>query len=192
MSETLEFRKINEIEEKIIITSLTKISSDFQQFIKDIKRFLYISTESLTSRSKFPKIFLISKDQYTLLQSLKINRIISAGLYFGFIKKGHFHLSLEGAEFLFKNNILSDLKKLYVNDKGEKSILYGNNILKNMIIKFPISLRKKDLLLVINKYEEVLALVRSKFDYQDIQEVKPKDIIAINLIDKGIYLRVSQ
>ncbi|GAH52356.1 unnamed protein product, partial [marine sediment metagenome] len=31
-----------------------------------------------------------------------------------------------------------------------------------------------------------------KFDYQDIQEVKPKEIIAINLIDKGMYLRVSQ
>ena len=192
MSETLEFRKINEIEEKIIITSLTKISSDFQQIINNFKKILYFSTESLTSRSIFPNIFLISKDQYPLLQSLKSDRIISAGLYFGFIKKGNFHISLEGAEFLFKNNILSDLKKLYVNDKGEKSILYGNNILKNMIIKFPISLRKKDLLLVINKYEEVLALVRSKFDYQDIQEVKLKDIIAINLIDKGIYLRVSQ
>ncbi|TKJ21792.1 MAG: hypothetical protein CEE43_08870 [Promethearchaeota archaeon Loki_b32] len=192
MSETLEFRRINEIEEKIIITSLTKISSDFQQIINNFKKFLYFSTESLTSRSIFPNIFLISKDQYTLLQSLKSDRIISAGLYFGFIKKGNFHISLEGAEFLYKNNKLSSFRRIYVNDKGEKSILYGNNILKNMIIKFPISLRKKDLLLVINKYEEVLALIRSKFDYQDIQEVKPKDIIAINLIDKGIYLRVSQ
>ncbi|MBA7642138.1 hypothetical protein ES703_49825 [subsurface metagenome] len=52
MSETLEFRRINEIEEKIIITSLTKISSEFQQIINDIKKFLYFSTESLTSRSK--------------------------------------------------------------------------------------------------------------------------------------------
>ncbi|MCK4479984.1 MAG: hypothetical protein KAV01_05615 [Candidatus Lokiarchaeota archaeon] len=192
MSETLEFRRINEIEEKIIITSLTKISSEFQQIINDIKKFLYFSTESLTSRSKFPKIFLISKDQYILLPSLNYDRIISAGLYFGFIKKGNFHISLEGAEFLFKNNILSDLKKLYVNDKGEKSILYGNNILKNMIIKFPINLRQKDLLLILNKNDEILAFAQSKFDYQDIQEVKPKDVIAINLIDKGVYLRISQ
>jgi len=192
MNETLEFRKINEIEEKIIITSLTKISSEFQQIINDFKQFLYFSTESLTSRSKFPKIFLISKDQNILLQSLNYDRIISVGLYFGFIKKGNFHISIECAEFLLKNNVLSDLKKLYVNNKGEKSILYGNNILKNMIIKFPISLRKKDLLLIINKNDEILALALSKFDFQDIQEAKPKDVIAINLIDKGMYLRVSQ
>ena len=61
-----------------------------------------------------------------------------------------------------------------------------------MIIKFPVNLRQKDLLLIFNKNDEILALAQFKFDYQDIQEAKPKDVIAINLIDKGMYLRVSQ
>ena len=184
MSETLEFRKINEIEEKIIITSLTKISSEFQQIINDIKKFLYFSTESLTSRSKFPKIFLISKDQYILLQSLNYDRIISAGLYFGFIKKGFFFLSLEGAEFLYRNKYILEKNQIIVNIQGEKSILYGNNILKKMLSNFSIELKINDLVIVLNELKEVIAIGITKVDGNDFYNLESDDLIALNLIDK--------
>jgi len=192
MSYTLGFRKINEIEKQVIITSFSNISTELAQIIENLKINLYISTESLYIKNKFPYIFLILKDQVELLKTLDNNKIISAGLYFGFIKKGNFYLSLEGAEFLYKNNILSDLKKINVNDKGEKSILYGNNILKNMINTIPDSLKQNDILLIFNKNDEIIALARSKYDHQKIQQLKPKEIIAINLNDKGYYLRKNQ
>jgi len=200
MSDTLGFRKINEIEKQIIITSFSNISTELPQIIENLKIDLYISTESLYIKNKFPNIFLILKDQVELLKTLDVellktldnDKIISAGLYFGFIKKGNFYLSLEGAEFLYKNNVLSDLKKINVNDKGEKSILYGNNILKNIINTIPDSLKQNDILLIFNKNDEIIALARSKYDHQKIQQLKPKEIIAINLNDKGYYLRKNQ
>ena len=148
--------------------------------------------EHLSVKDKFPNIYLITKNQVILLRNLDNDKILSAGLYFGFIKKGSFYLSLEGAEFLYHNSLVSDFKKIHVNDKGEKSILYGNNILKNMIKKIPDSLKQNDVALIFNKNEELIALVQSKYDLQKIQELKPKDIIAINLNDKGYYLRKNQ
>lgn len=192
MSNTIRFRKINEIEKQIIFTSLSNISTELSQMMENLRHFLYISLESSISKNKFPNVFMISKDQYKILRSLNKDKITSAGLYFGFIKKGDFYLSLEGTEFLYKNNIFSDLKRLHVTDKGEKSILYGNNILKNMIPIITSSLKQNDLLMIFNRNDEIIALAQSKFNYLDTKGAKLNDIIAINLTDKGYYLRVSQ
>ncbi|MFX0000618.1 MAG: hypothetical protein ACFE9Q_03500 [Candidatus Hodarchaeota archaeon] len=192
MNDNFNFRQINEIEKEIIITSLNKISSGISQVIYNLKKFLYISIESSSSKVKFPKIFLISRNHYELLKTIDSNKILSAGLYLGFIKKGNFLFSLEGAEFLYISNLYSDFKKLYVNEKGEKSILYGNNILKNMILKIPESIKQNDLLLIFNQLDEIIALAKSNIDYTNLKNFKQNDIIAINLIDKGDYLRKSQ
>ncbi len=192
MSNILSFRQINEIEKEIMITSLSKISSEFSQIIENYRTFLYISIERAVSKNKFPNIFLISKDQVRLLHSLNNNKIISAGLYFGFIKKGNFYLSLEGAEFLYKQDIFSDFKRLYINEKGEKSILYGNNILKKMVIKPPSNLQKQDFLLVFNEIDEIIAIAQSKVENIKFKQLKSNEIIAVNLSDKGLYLRKKQ
>ncbi|MFX1303746.1 MAG: NIP7 N-terminal domain-related protein [Promethearchaeota archaeon] len=188
----MSFRQINEIEKEIMITSLSKISSEFSQIIENYRTFLYISIERAVSKNKFPNIFLISKDQVRLLHSLNNNKIISAGLYFGFIKKGNFYLSLEGAEFLYKQDIFSDFKRLYINEKGEKSILYGNNILKKMVIKPPSNLQKQDFLLVFNEIDEIIAIAQSKVENIKFKQLKSNEIIAVNLSDKGLYLRKKQ
>ena len=62
------------------------------------------------------------------------------GVYFGFIKKNQFLLSLEGAEFLNKLNMF---QYLFVNDDGEKSVLYGNHIMKKFFNKRPKFLKRK-------------------------------------------------
>ena len=192
MSDIVSFRQINEIEKEIIITSLSNISSEFSRIIENFKSFLYISITRAISKNKFPNIFLISKDQDKLLHSLNNNKIISAGLYLGFIKKGNFYLSLEGAEFLYKQGIFSNFKRLYINEKGEKSILYGNNILKNMVIKTPSNLQIQDYLLVFNELDEIIAIAQSKVENVNLQQLKSNDVVAINLSDKGLYLRKKQ
>ena len=193
MRDLKTFRLVNKIETKIICDSLIKLSPHISHFFEKNDYRLYISLNEFEAESKFPSIFLISENQGILLEKvLKAVIVRSAGVYFGFIKKGNFFLSLEGIEFLFKSNLFSDLKRINVSDKGEKSILYGNNILKNMIRKIPINTKQKDILVVLNKFDEVIAIAQSKHDHQNIQQLKPKELIAINLNDKGYYLRRNQ
>ncbi len=192
MNDNLYFRRINEIEKQIISNEYSIISIEFPKIIENLKTRLYISIDKLQIKNKFPNIYLIPESQINLLRTLDNDKIISVGLYFGFIKKGKFYLSLEGAEFLFNNNLLSDLKIIQVSDKGEKSILYGNNILNNMIYTIPDFLKENDILLVVNRNEEIIALALSKMNSQKIQKIHPDELIAINLIDKGVYLRENQ
>lgn len=192
MSNLQNFREINDYEKQIIVDSLLKISTDFLGVIEKFKIYLYILTNSSLSKDKFPKIFLITKHQHLRLKLSHFDKILSAGLYFGFIKKGNFLLSLEGADFLYKQGILSNIKCIQVNRKGENSILYGNNILKNMVIKTSNNFQKKDFLLVFNELNEFLAIAQFKIESNVLQYLKPKDIIALTLSDKGIYLREKQ
>jgi len=187
------FRRINNIEKDIILTSISDISSKLLPIIENLENSLYISLEKLTQKNRYPNIYLISNELSKIIDKLNENdNIVFGGLYFGFIKKGRFFLSLEGVEFLYKNNIFSDFKKLYVNGKGEKSILYGNDILKNMIIKNPSNLKKDDFLVIFNELKKIIALGRSFIDNENIQNLKPNESIANNLTDRGWYLRKNQ
>ena len=193
MIESLKFREINEIEKVIIFHSLSKISPKIFQFIIRSKKILYSSLKELNSKTTYPGIYLASNYFQVEIDLIEFNdKIHSVGQYFGFIKRGKFYLSLEGAEFLYKQGNLSDIKNIYVNSKGEKSILYGNNVLKNMIIKTFSNLKKGDFLLIFNNLHEILAIAQSKVESKNIKQLKPKDTIAFNLSDKGVYLREKQ
>lgn len=193
MSESSNFRQINEIEKKIIIQSLSEISPNIFQFIIRSKKMLYISLKKGNSKTFYPSIYLTSKYFQKEIDKIEFNdKIYSVGLYFGFIKKGRFYISLEGAEFLYKKGILSDDKFIYVNKKGEKSILYGNDILKNWVTKTPLNLQKQDFLLIFNKLNEILAIAYSEVESKILQQLKPNDVVATTLNDKGFYLRKKQ
>ena len=193
MNNSRTFRQINEFEKKIISKSLFTISPHFLQFLIRSKNYLYISYFRSKMEIIYPKIYLISNDLKKEIEKIKVkDNIHSASLYFGFIKKGNFYLSLEGAEFLYNKGIFTEITCIYLNKKGEKSILYGNNIIRNMIINTPSNLKKGELLLVFNELKEILAIAQSKVDSKKIEYLKPKDVIAINLSDKGVYLREKQ
>ncbi len=193
MIESSNFRQINEIEKDLISKSLSHISPKIFQNLMGSKKKLYISIIESNLKTQYPKIYLLSQDFHKKIDQFEFkNKIYSTGLYFGFIKKGNFYFSLEGAEFLYKQGILSDLKFLYLNKKGEKSVLYGNNILKNMVMKKSSNLQKGDFLLIFNNLNEILSIAQSTVDSKVLKNLNPKDIIAINLRDKGIYLREHQ
>ena len=191
MTDIKEFRPINGIERKIILESLSNISANVSKIIGKIGDSLYISLNS--SQKEYPQVFSVPKSIHETLREInKVSKISSAGLYFGFIKKGKFLISLEGTEFLHNSGTFSNAKKILINEKGEKSILYGNNILKQMIEKLPEELHKNDFLLVFNQKKELVAISTALCDSISYKDLKPKEIVAINLIDKGYYLRKKQ
>lgn len=193
MNNSKNFRLINDFERTLITDSISNISSKIGIiFTEGVYKF-YILLDPLNKSQKKLQIYLISYNQ-TQLEKLKDlhSRIHAIGLYFGFINKGVFYLSLEGAEFLYKGGYLSDGKFIHMNKKGEKSVLYGNNILKNMVSKIALNLQKGDFLLILNDMNEILAIAHSKVESKDIEHLKPKDVIAFNLSDKGFYLRAKQ
>lgn len=193
MRDLNNFRLINEIEKSIINTSLQKFSIELLSYIKQEKYRIYIFIKDDKNRTSFPSIFLVSCEKSVILEEkLKNARVNSVGIYFGFIKKGEFHLSLEGAEFFLKNNMIQDRNILKVNNKGEKAILYGNPVVKGIVSDITTDLQKNTLLLILNESRELLALVRSEVDFPKYKNLNQGDLVANNLIDKGYYLRRKQ
>ena len=61
-----------------------------------------------------------------------------------------------------------------------------------MITKTPSNLQKGDLLIIFNDMNEILGIAQSKVERESLKHLKPKNVIAINLSDKGYYLRKKQ
>jgi ribosome biogenesis protein Nip4 len=187
------FRLVNKIEKSIINNSLLKISPEASLYFKknDYRFYIFINDERV--ESKFPIIYLVTYENSNILEeSLKSESIHTAGIYFGFIKKGIFHLSLEGTEFLHNRQIIPKSNKITISKKGEKSILYGNDILKSVITVIPPELKKNNLLAVFNQNNEILAMARATVDFSSFQTLKLNQKVAQNLVDKGYYLRKRQ
>lgn len=187
------FRLINKIEKSIINNSLLKLSSEVLSYFKKIDYRFYIFVNDDQAENKFPLIFLVSYENSNILEErLKNEQICAAGIYFGFIKKGIFNLSLEGAEFLHNHQILLNNNKITISEQGEKSILYGNDILKSIITNIPPELKKNNLLAVFNQRNEIIAIARATIDSSSFQNLKKNQKVAQNLVDKGYYLRKRQ
>lgn len=193
MNEFKNFRLTNKIEKKIIYKSFSEISPKIKSVLERDNSQLYIFFNTLTSKNRYPTIYLIPINLINELSIIKSKKdIIAAGLYFGFIKKSEFMLSLEATEFLNNQGCFSKSQILYVNEKGEKSVLYGNQILKKMILKFPNGMKKDDFILIFSNNNQLIAIAKSKVGYSNYQNLNPNDIVALNLVDKGYYLRKSQ
>lgn len=193
MTELINFRKINNFEKSIIINTLSKIIQDSDLVIERIKDRLYISFDIIFEKNPYPSIYLLFSDQENLYIKFEANlQITSAGLYFGFLKKETFRISLEGVEYLTKKEDCFKEQKLVVNSKGEKSVLYGTDIFKEDVLKIPIKLRIGDFLIILNLQNEICAIAQSIMDIKTFKDLKPRSKIALNLVDKGYYLRKKQ
>jgi ribosome biogenesis protein Nip4 len=187
------FRIVNEFEKSIILKTLGEICQNSDIFRKNFKDKLYISFDRTSYRDQNPSIYIISTKHQKLIEQLDKNtQITSGGLYFGFFKKESFRLSLEGAEFLVNSERLIEDQILIIDANGEKSVLYGNDIKKGNVINIPANLRKDDLLVIMNEQNEFCAIAQSLINKQVFTRINPRDNIALNLIDKGYYLRKTQ
>ncbi len=177
----------------MIKSSLSTISKKIISFLTQSEMELFIRFEDLNKKNLYPLIYLVPKELIDMTKDFSKNyNILCSGLYFGKIKKGRFNLSLEGANYLFYSECFNDEDILYVNDDGEKSILYGNQILKKYLAKISPNFYKNQFLLILNISHELIAIAKSRVDYFESKELEPDDILALNLIDKGYYLRKEQ
>lgn len=193
MNETRIFRRINAVETKIITNSIRTISTELLSIFDKLKELFYILINKTATKRDYPSIYLITEEQQKMFNEIDfIDRIYAAGLYFGFIKMGVFYFSIEGVEYLRKIGIFTDFKELHLNEIGEKSFLYGNNILKSVVRKSPNNLEEKDFLVIVNKFDEIIGLGISRVNNETISNLKANEIIAINISDKGKYLRKRQ
>lgn len=188
MNNVNSFRRINQTEQEMISSSVGKISHIALSGLAKSNRELYIAESSSNERYFYPRIFLVPDNLLELVNRSE-SIIYSAGLYFGFIKKGKFLISLEGALFLHEQDCFSKEQQIQVNEKGEKSVLYGNKILKSMISSIPPNLKKNTFILVFNGLNELIAIGQTQVDGETIQNLDSDGIIALNLVDKGYYLR---
>ena len=193
MPERNNFRIVNEFEKSIILNSLDKICQNFAIFIKNYQERLYISFDRTSSKGQNPSIYLLSPEHPKIIEKFdKDIQITSIGLYFGFFNKERFRLSLEGAEFLLNRELLIQDNILVIDIDGEKSVLYGNDIKVEEVLKFPTNLRKGDILVICNSQNEICAITHSLVGKKDLTRLNPGDKIAFNLVDKGYYLRKKQ
>jgi len=193
MKQIKNFRKINEFERSLIFKIFENISSNPSLFLDENVRSLYMSFKTLDPNDKYPSVYFVSAELSEIIDKFKFNDIImSAGVYFGFVKNNKFFLSLEGAELLYNFQIVNENKYIYVNDEAEKAVLYGNPIKKEMITSVSKELKKEDILLIFNHTNEMISIAQSLVNYNNYQNANPKEIIARNLVDKGYYLRKKQ
>ncbi len=192
MKNSDKIRPINITEKEIIQNSLKKLDPNLFNVLTN-GYLIYICFNPIWKSKEFPAIFLTSQQQHKFMKNFEIqDDIFSVGLYMGFIKKGIFLVSLEFVEFVCKKGFLSKKRFIILNSKGEKSILYGNNVLKTMISSTSNNFQAGEILLIFNEVNEILAIALSKVESVSLENCDPKDIVAINLIDKGYYLRAKQ
>ena len=188
MKDEKTFRRINETEQGMIHASIGKISDIAISALAESNHELFISESASRERYFFPLIYLVPNNLSELLDCSK-SSLYSGGLYFGFIKKGRFLISLEGALFLHELECFSVEQQIHVNKEGEKSVLYGNKITKKMILKVHPNLIKNKFILIFNILSELIAIGQSQVEGSLIQNLNKNSVIALNLVDKGYYLR---
>lgn len=188
-----KIREVNQFEKKMLLQGMETISKSLKNYIQEKQDQLLILLPKRDSSLQYPQIFYVSKKLANEMKKLQgKTKIKEVGIYMGFIKRGEFHLSIEGAEFFNKKQLLTEYDKLYVKEQGAKAILYGNNITKEMVESFPKQLAKNQIYFIFNPFKELIAVGLSLLDQKKVGKVKDKEEIVINLIDKGYYLREKQ
>lgn len=176
----MALRKPNKKELKIIKNALKYFGSE--------NSFDEIAILLMDSGGK-KEAFALSKDLAEFLDSLGIiGRIEGSRIYHAGIKIGEvgrrLRLSLEGTFWIARN----DRKKVWVNDKGEMLFLYGRDLFSSSILQTS-DFEENEIVLVANRYGDIIGIGKSRFPSDKIKEVEPDRVVIENLVDRGEYLR---
>ena len=184
------FRALKNSEFELIEAALVQISPKIVSYFQEQRALLFVSKFGNKDENL---IYLITEEINKVLKRFQQTiDIISAGIYLGFIVRGKFFLSLEGAEILLKEELVPEQRFIKVNKEGEKAILYGNQIEKRMILDPSSNLKKNSLILIFNQLNELIALGNVVVELENFEIFNERDILIKNLVDKGYYLRRKQ
>ena len=184
------FRALKNSEFELIEAALVQISPEIVSYFQEQRALLFVSKFGNKDENL---IYLITEEINKVLKRFQQTiDIISAGIYLGFIVRGKFFLSLEGAEILLKEELVPEQRFIKVNKEGEKAILYGNQIEKRMILDPSSNLKKNSLILIFNQLNELIALGNVVVELENFEIFNERDILIKNLVDKGYYLRRKQ
>ena len=197
MRSPILIRKINNMEKKILLNAFSDISSKVKLFFAENQSQFFMLLNK-NNKENYPEIFFVSKDLIKILDNSNLkSKIIFLGVYFGFIKRGRLHLSIEGGDFLNNKDLIPVEKKIKVNKEGEKAILYGNNIIKSMLapsfFNHINSIQEGQIFFIFNVDDEILCIGKASLNERKLNNIDEKNILLFqNLSDKGIYLRIKQ
>lgn len=120
-----------------------------------------------------------------LQESVRITDPYHAGLVIGQLKK-QFMPSLAGAD-LFVRHATKNKYYIVVNERAENLVLYGRDVMGESIVKASESLHENELIILLNKRFEAIAIGRTRFAGKLLFQ-KGKVTIT-NIADVGDYLR---
>jgi 60S ribosome subunit biogenesis protein NIP7 len=108
-----------------------------------------------------------------------------SGLDIGELKK-QFIPSIAGADLFAR---YGERNKFYiiVSEKAEKLVLYGRDIMGESIIEASDSLHENELVIVLNKWFEAIAVGRTRFAGKSL--LRKGRVTVTNISDAGYYLR---
>jgi 60S ribosome subunit biogenesis protein NIP7 len=94
--------------------------------------------------------------------SIKIQPVFS-GLKIGQVKNKKFFPNLNFAELVIELNPMLDFPYIMLDDKSSNLVTYGRDIMGGSIISHYKDIEENQILIVLNKHKEVLAIGRSRF-----------------------------
>ena len=118
-------------------------------------------------------VFLVPTSMSKIVRKLSINLpVMHAGIHLGFVKPKRTHsgyvrgffLSYEGGRFIYEfiiNNhleLLKDIQTIQLNAKGERSFLYGKEIVFEDVISNTSKLIKKKIIFVLNQKDNYIGI----------------------------------
>jgi ribosome biogenesis protein Nip4 len=141
-------------------------------------------------KGTFTSIHLLPRDAKDRFKGLMGNPGLKHfGLFLGMFH-GTFNLSLEGASELAKRGgLLRNWIKL--NDEGEKSFLYGQDIKKPMLQEVcPRGItHNRGICIVLNARGECIGVGKLEAKDPRLVRVDDDEVIIKNVVDRGVYLR---
>ena len=136
-------------------------------------------------RNKKVVVCLVTDRVEELMMMIHTTNLYRSGLAIGELKK-QFIPSIAGAHLFAR---YGERNKFYiaVSEKAENLLLYGRDIMGESIIEASDALRENELVIVLNKWFEAIAVGRTRFAGRSL--FQKGRVTVTNISDAGYYLR---
>ncbi|KAI4836626.1 60S ribosome subunit biogenesis protein NIP7 [Plasmodium brasilianum] len=154
---------------------------------KKLSKFLGNNLLSMLSYNN--EEYVLRADIAKQAKSINKNSLMSLGTCLGkFTKANNFFLKITSLSLLSEFCI----HKIWLKESGEKSFLFGNNVIKSHLLKISDNIKKGDGVMVLSMNDNPIGFGVSMRNTQDIKILNVMDIILIHQGDIGEYLRSEE